>query len=157
VSTLFDISPEEPTKGGKSRLRRPAVAAHKKTDSAPIYKRELPTRPIKALGRLDHVHECGDTLCRGSAHDIIHEDRGEWLIQCCFCHTAQWVPVVPGHLQPKQDEFVFRDGRFAGLTIDEALEQPRGRDYVTWAAANHPRPAVRDACENHIDASPVAS
>jgi len=157
MTLLFDISPEEPTRKRATLKGRTASADKTESKKAPSFIGQTAQRPIKALGRLDHVHECGDTLCRGSAHDIIHEDRGEWLIQCCFCHTAQWVPVIPGHLKPKQDEFVFRDGRFAGLSIDEALEQPRGRDYVTWAAANHPRPAVRDACKNHIDASPVAS
>jgi len=153
MSTLFDVSPEEPTRRRGARKKADPPVSVSEPEKKPFYSRELPPRAIKALGRLDHTHECSDARCRGSAHDIIHEDGGSWLIQCCFCNTAQWVPVIKGHLKPKQEEFVFRDGRFAGLSIDDALEQPRGREYVAWAAESHPRQVVRDACRKHIDGS----
>lgn len=150
MSTLFDVSPDEPQ---KARARKKVVPP--KTESAPLEKTpsfigQTPARAIKALGRLDEGHECADSTCRGTAHDILHEDGGSWLIQCCFCNTAQWVPVIKGHLEPKQDEFVFRDGRFAGMTIDEAVALPRGVEYVIWAAKEHKRPAVKAACETWL-------
>lgn len=148
MSTLFDISPDEPQRRRAARARKkdaPPLAENAEVKKAPFIYRQS---PIRALGRLDHTHECADSLCRGSAHDIIHEDRGEWVIQCCFCHTCQWVPVVKGHLA---EAFVFRDGRFAGLSIDEAAEQPHGLEYVTWAAGEHKREAVRKACKTWLD------
>ena len=151
MSTLFDIQPEEPTKKARARANGGTPPAPKQEpQKTPSFIGELPPRAIKALGKLDHTRECADSLCRGSAHDIIHEEGGEWLIQCCFCNTAQWVPVIHGHLEPQEAEFVFRDGRFAGLTIDEAVALPRGLDYVIWAAKEHKRPAVKTACETWL-------
>lgn len=152
MSTLFDISPDEPVRRSSARARKkdaPPPAEKQEAKKAPFIYRQS---PIKALGRLDHTHECADTRCRGSAHDIIHEHRGEWLIQCCYCHTCQWVPVIKDHLAPKAEAFSFRDGRFAGLTIDEAAEQPHGLEYLAWAAGEHKRDAVRKACQTWLDA-----
>jgi hypothetical protein len=151
MSLLFDVSPEGPTKK-RARARKEAPPSSHLTGSEKRLSFIGKTAPpaLKALGRLDHIHECADTLCRGSAHDILYEDRGEWMIQCCFCNTCQWVPVIKGHLTPKPDEFQFHDGRFAGLTIDEAAAQPRGLDYVQWAAKEHKRPAVKTACETWL-------
>lgn len=156
MSTLFDISPDEPVRRSSARARKkdvPPPAENQEVKKAPFIYRQS---PVKVLGRLDHTHECADSLCRGSAHDIIHEDRNEWMIQCCFCHTCQWVPVIKGHLQPKPEAFTFRDGRFAGLSIDEAAEQPHGLEYVAWAAGEHKREAVRKACQTWLDARKVA-
>lgn len=156
MSTLFDISPDEPQRRRAARARKkdaPPLAENAEVKKAPFIYRQS---PIKALGRLDHAHECVDSLCRGSAHDIIHEDRGEWMIQCCFCHTCQWVPVIKGHLSPKAEAFVFRDGRFAGLSIDETAEQPHGLEYVSWAASEHKREAVRKACKTWLDSRKAA-
>lgn len=156
MSTLFNVSPEEPVRKLSARARKkdaPPLGEKPKPEKRPYY---IGHTAIRALGRLDHTHECADTLCRGSAHDILHEDRGEWMIQCCFCNTCQWVPVIPGHLAPRPEAFVFRDGRFAGLTIDEAVEQPHGREYVAWAAREHKRDAVRKACQTWLDAEALA-
>lgn len=155
MSMLFDVSPDEPVRKRSARRangRGPEKPSEEAAKSPSIY-RGIAPRAIKALGRLDHIHECADTRCRGSAQDIIHEDSGDWLIQCVFCNTAQWVPVVKDHLPKKSaDEFVFRDGRFAGLSISEAWEQPRGQDYVRWCAVDHPRPAVKQAAKTWLDA-----
>lgn len=155
MSLLFDISPGEPARQKRSSARVKTTPAESITD--PIKREVSPPRPaIKALGRLDHTHECADSRCRGSAHDIIHENRGEWLIQCCYCNTCQWVPVIKDHLAPKAEAFTFRDGRFAGLTIDEAAEQPHGLEYVAWAAGEHKRDAVRKACQTWLDSRQAA-
>jgi|688.fasta_scaffold1660620_1 hypothetical protein len=152
MDTLFDVTPTEPTAAKKPRRKVvPPQAEVQEPEKKPyLYKGNQPVRAIKALGTLDEGHECADSTCRGTAHDILHEEHGEWLIQCCFCNTAQWVPVVKGHLEPKEDEFVFRDGRFSGLSIDEAVALPRGLEYVVWAAKEHKRPAVKAACETWL-------
>lgn len=154
MSTLFDISADDPVrkKSRKSPVSNATLVQKQDSEKGASYIKAFPVRAIKPIGRLDHIHECADTRCRGSAHDIIHEDCGEWLIQCCFCHTGQWVPVIKGHLPDKpKDEFVFRDGRFAGLSISEAWEQPRGEDYVRWCAESHPRAAVKAAAKSWLD------
>jgi len=151
MSTLFDITPNEPTKKRSARAKVVATITPVETPKKePSYIGNSPAKAIKALGRLDHTHECADSMCRGSAHDILYEAHGDWLIQCCFCNTAQWVPVIAGHLKPKDEEFIFRDGRFSGMSIEEAVEQPRGREYVEWAAASHKRPAVQAACKTWL-------
>lgn len=149
MTLLFDISPDEPQKSKKRRARVIEGAQNPKPEEPkkPLIYREI---ALKAIGKLDGVHRCLDQRCQGAAHDILHEDRGEWLIQCGFCHTAQWVPVIEGHLSPKEEGFVFRDGRFAGMSIDEAATHPRGVDYIAWAAKEHDRPAVRSACETWL-------
>jgi hypothetical protein len=82
--------------------------------------------------------------------DETNRKKPAWLIQCCFCNTSQWVAVIKGHLETKPTEFQFHDGRFAGLTIDEAAAHPRGMDYVQWAAKEHKRLAVKTACETWL-------
>jgi hypothetical protein len=151
MSLLFDIQPEEPTRQARARAKGGTPLAPKQEpQKTPSFIGQTAPRAIKALGTLDEGHECADSTCRGTAHDIVHEEYGEWLIQCAFCNTAQWVPVVKGHLEPKEDEFVFRDGRFSGLSIDEAVASPRGVEYVIWAAKEHKRPAVKAACETWL-------
>lgn len=156
MSMLFDVSPDEPAKRRSARARKKAAPPPVENDEVKKTPFILGQSAIRPLGRLDHTYECADERCRGSAHDILHEGRGEWMIQCCFCHTCQWVPVIQGHLAPRAEAFEFRDGRFAGLTIDEVVEQPHGREYVEWAAKEHKRDAVKRACQNWLDSSQAA-
>ena len=102
------------------------------------------------IGKIDDKFTCVDDRCQATAHDIVDEARGEWLIECCFCGTGQRVRAFKGHLKA-QDTFVFRDGRCAGMTVAQAWRAPRGQEYVTWAAESHPREAVRLACKSHLD------
>lgn len=102
------------------------------------------------IGKIDDRFECPDDRCGSLAHDIVDEDRGEWRIECAFCGTGQRVRAVRGHLKA-EDTFVFRDGRCAGMTVAQAWREPRGQEYVTWAAESHPREAVRLACKKHLD------
>ena len=104
------------------------------------------------LGRLDDAVSCLDQNCQAQCHDILDEDRGQWRLECCFCGTGQWVPVVKGHLPPPAEggDFLLRGGRFDGQTIGEAARSSRGRDYIAWAAKEHPRPAVKKACETYL-------
>jgi hypothetical protein len=100
---------------------------------------------------IDHTYDCADAACGTQCHDILHEDGGEWYLSCSFCGTSQWVKAIKGHLKPRDQEFVLRDGRFAGLTLPEVERQPRGLDYLKWAAESHPRPMVKTECQRHLD------
>jgi hypothetical protein len=155
MSLLFDVSPDEPTRkrGSQKRASTPQAAPEKEPEKKPFYIGELPTRAILPIGMIDHTYDCADAACRTQCHDILHEDGGEWYLSCVFCGTGQWVKAIKGHLKPRDQEFVLRDGRFAGLTLPEVERQPRGLDYLKWAAESHPRPTVREACKKHLDAS----
>jgi hypothetical protein len=152
MSLLFETAPEEPEKK-KARVRKteePAQAAQ----PAAIF---VPTLPIQLIGKIDGHYQCLDESCGSMAMDIVDERRGQWRLECAVCGTGSSEPALVGHIQPKEQEFVFRDGRFAGQTISEALRHGRGEEYVRWAAKDHPRQAVRDACRTHLDTIRPAS
>jgi hypothetical protein len=152
MDTLFDITPDKPVRSSK---KRPSRAQTNQTDPAPekaIYKADL--RPQKAflpIGTIDHTYDCADGRCGTQCHDILFEDHGEWYLSCVFCGTGQWAKAIKGHLKPREQEFVLRDGRFAGMTLAEVERQPRGLDYLKWAAESHPRTMVKEACKTHLD------
>ena len=153
MSLLFDVSADEPVRKS-ARARKMAVpppAEIKEAQKQPLYIGE-----IGYLGKLDDRYQCIDKTCQCHAHDIADEFDGHWLIECAFCGTGQVVPIIRGYLQPRQEAFRFRDGRFEGKTIDEAYADRRGRDYVGWAAAEHPRKAVREACQKFLDSQSPA-
>jgi hypothetical protein len=149
VSMLFDTSPVDDQARAKTRRRRMEKAAEEPSFSPPA----LPERTglLLPVGTIDHTYTCVYSPCQAQCHDICVEDEGDWLIRCCFCGTAQWVKAIKGHIKPKAEEFRFRDGIHQGLTIDEAAAQPRGRDYIEWAAKEHKRPAVKAACQTWLD------
>lgn len=158
MSTLFDTSPLEPADKPKVRARVPNARARVRV-GPPISE----TPPEKGhsflgqisvgppLGRLDDVVVCIDQTCQAAAMDIWEEDGWQWYVECSFCGTGQWVRAIRGHLKPREREFVFNDGRFAGRTVAQAFAMPRGQDYVEWAAKSHQREAVRAACQKHLD------
>lgn len=149
MDTLFNISPDEPVRGKKSRARVARLEETPPEAIEPVLKRSIPAATI--LGVIDDHFDCGDGACGARCHDIIEEEQGEWRIECAFCGTGQWVKAIKGHLKPKPQEFVLRDGRFAGLTFAQVAVQPRGADYIQWAAADHPRQIVREAAKKHLD------
>jgi hypothetical protein len=155
VSLLFDTSPQEPANKKASRK------AKKVAETAPAALGEHPQTSLAAapapLGTLDDSVACVDSRCQAQCHDIIDEIRGQWLLECVFCGTGQWVPAVRGHLpEPVAGgDFVLRGGRFDGRTIAAAARDPRGMDYLRWAAKEHPRPAVQKACETYLASIPV--
>lgn len=151
---LFDVTPEEPEKTKKkARRATPEVARQQEAVPPPVRLAAAPT----LLGKIDDVYECADERCGGTAFDIVDEFRGEWVVQCCFCNTSIRGTAIKGYLKPRGEDFVFNDGRFAGMSVADAWGQPRGRDYVEWAAAEHPRQAVRDACKKHLDSISAAT
>lgn len=153
MTMLFDATPDEP-------VRKPARARKKDVpppaEIAEVQKRPLYIGEIAYLGRLDDRYQCLDESCKAHAHDIVDESDGHWLIECAFCGTGQTVPIIRGFLQPKQEAFRFRDGRYEGRTIDDAYADRRGRDYVEWASKEHPRKAVREACRKFLDSRSAA-
>lgn len=155
MTLLFDVSPDEPTRkrGSHKKSNARPTAQEKEPEKTPIYIGELPARPILPIGMIDHTYDCADGRCGTQCHDILHEESGDWYLSCVFCGTGQWVKAIKGHLKPQDRTFVLRDGRFAGLTLPEVEKQPRGMDYLKWAAESHPRPTVREACKKHLDAA----
>jgi hypothetical protein len=149
---LFDIAPDEPE---RKKAKRQAAASSKAVQASelePEFKPEISFGTYEIMGQAHDLHECADTRCGSRDFDIIDEWRGEWLIECMVCGTGQRVPVVPGVLHETQEVFHFRDGIFAGLSIDEASGKENGMDYIEWAAKSHKRSAVRDACSSWLDA-----
>ena len=154
MDTLFDISPDEPVRSKGKRLTRAQPVAPVQDPEKPVLLRTFQQdRAILPIGTIDHTYDCPDSACGTQCHDILYEDGGEWYLSCVFCGTGQWVKAIKGHLKPQDRTFVLRDGRFAGLTLPEVENQPRGLDYLKWAAESHPRPTVKEMCKKHLDAS----
>lgn len=145
MTHLFDISPPEGDGQKKKKSRKPK-AQEAAPEAAPQPQAVEPTayRPATTLGRLDDHITCH--RCQAACHDIVEDYSNEWLIECNFCGLKEWTPSIKGFLKSREDEFQFRDGRYAGSTLDEASATPRGRDYIAWAAKEHKRQAVREAC-----------
>jgi hypothetical protein len=147
---LFATSiPPEEQKPSKQRRARATAAPQPEAEAVP--KKPLIFRDIRPLGRIDQTYACADDACGAECHDILDDDRGQWLLECCFCGTKQEAKAIAGGIQePAPDTFRFRDGRYAGQTLDEAAATPRGADYLSWAAESHPRPAVREAVKTWL-------
>lgn len=101
--------------------------------------------------KIDDKFPCADAACGASCHDLLDDYRGEWLLQCCLCGTMQTVRAIPGFFKPAE-RFVFASGLFAGMTTAEVAEQPRGVEYLEWAAKNHPSQAAQVASKSRLDA-----
>lgn len=140
--------------------RAQMAAAHKIQTTEPqkkvlLYRGIAPPRPIPLIGTIDHTYTC--LACEAQAHDILHEARGVWHLECAFCGATQRAHAIAGHLQPKAVEFVFRGGRCEGMTLAEAAATPRGADYLIWCRDSHERQEVRDVCKKYLDLTAAAS
>lgn len=155
MSTLFDVSPEEPVKkrGARAKGRTPSEENSGKAEKAPLYREIAGVAEI--IAKIDDHFTCADESCGASSNDIYGEDGGDWLIECAVCGTGQRVRAIKGYIQPKPQEFAFRDGRFAGMTLSETAAAPRGLDYLRWAAASHPRPSVKEAAQTWLASNPA--
>lgn len=149
---LFDISPDDVPAVKKAQKRKRAESpAQEQQPPIPQPRRNV---SVQAIGRLDGVHRCDNEKCRGSAHDILYEDHGEWLIQCCFCNWTQWVEVIEWHIK---DDYRLSAGVFAGMTLKEVAEQPDGIAYIKLSAKKHQQKKVREECEAWLDQNKHAS
>lgn len=151
MSLLFDTSPQEDAPKRKGRRKAAASAAEEPSVSVPV---TCHFRPI--IGRVDEGVACIDSRCQAECHDITDEHRGQWLLECCFCGTGQWIPAIDGRLgepappaSTAAGEFVFPEGqRGAGCTVAAYYE--KSPDYVRWAAANEANEEIRKACETYL-------
>ena len=151
MSLLFDTSPQEDAPKRKGRRTAAAPAAEEPSVSVPV---TCHFRPI--IGRVDDGVACIDSRCQAECHDITDEHRGQWLLECCFCGTGQWIPAIDGRLDEPAPpastaagEFVFPEGqRGAGCTVAAYYEKSPA--YVRWAAANEPNEEIRKACETYL-------
>jgi hypothetical protein len=151
---LFDTSPDdsapEDTKKKKPRKRAVAAAVVVVAEAEPQCGSEWQSLG-PPLGKLDGHYQCLDESCGADALDIIDEDGRMWLLECCFCGTRFWGRVVAGVLDKSDDKaFRLRGGRFNGLTFDEVIREPRGDEYISWAAAEHPKSVVKEAAKTWL-------
>lgn len=101
------------------------------------------------MQRLDGHITC--YRCKGTARDVISERRGEVLSECCYCGAMEWCVAMKKHITgtpTETSEFRFKHGRFAGMTLKEADEQPNGRKYLEWMAQNNE--ALRATISRHL-------
>lgn len=151
MSLLFEIAPDEPEKARKSRpAKKPESDEPDEAGFEPSFKACY--GPCEFLGKADQYGiECIYENCRGTAHDIAYDDGKVWLIQCAFCGTGQYVKARKAQSAPSAGAvFRFADGRFSGLSLDEAAGKPFGLEYIEWATTEHKRPAVREACKTWL-------
>jgi hypothetical protein len=154
MTFLFDTSPTEIPDSKKKATKKAVCQPVAEVASDPVF---LPAqRELRIIGRIDHTYTCERPRCGSQCHDIIAEDRQDWLLECCFCGQWQWAPAIEGVLDTGSELFTFRDGRFAGLTVDQASRQDKGPEYIGWAAKSHKREAVRLACQSWLDSSKVS-
>lgn len=156
---LFDLSGDSPedTQTKKRGSRR--AAATEERSPEPLPPAPTPRRAAPRIGVTDGEPCEGRAFgqpCLSTAWDIVAENRGRWHVACAVCGDERWVPAIPGTL-PKRDEseeFVLRDGRFAGLTLAEAAEDPSGIDVLRVYARKHASEDVRKAVSRFLDSRP---
>lgn len=148
---LFDMTaddttaPEDATPRRGRRGPRPSPVADSPAESA-VVAPALPARAIRPLGDIEGAPcDCGTSLW-----EIMDEWRGEWKVECWACYRRRKMAVVVGHLKPRSD-FTLRDGRFAGMTLDEAAREPHGLEVLRVYASGHKRPEVREAVRKFLD------
>lgn len=149
MSLLFDVSESGGKKSARARAKEapPPTPEQKPKKTAYLYRESG-----ESAGSTDDTHICD--RCGSSPHDIIRHEDSESLIGCVYCSLMTWVPRIrQPHAGPEQ--FRFRDGLFAGKTPAEAALEPRGQEYLTWAASSHPRPSVRQAVKTYLDSMAV--
>lgn len=156
MSMLFDISPTEESPRRPSRKKAEPEKPEKIASFAPARDHRFVPAP-KPLGRIDHTYRCIDASCQAECSDILVEDRGQWFIECCFCGTKQWVPVIAAAAEEEREPegSVFRlphgvRDAFVGMTLDE-VSSAGGDWYIKWAAEKCRNAEVRDACKTYLD------
>lgn len=158
---LFDLtsdSPEDVTpkrKGRKTACAGPATAAV--SLPAPAPERQRAIRPIGLIDSEPCLGRAFGLPCLCTLRDIYYEEQGDWQVGCFVCGEMSWMPAVEGYLneKPQGAEFVIRDGRFAGMRLDEIVEQPRGLDTLRIYAKTHKSDVVRREVGKFLDSQPA--
>jgi hypothetical protein len=147
MKTLFEMPAGDPVdeKRGKKRKPEPTV----EPEAVPEFRVSVPLAAM-ILGTIDEGVVCIGQTCQATAHDIVEESGGRWLVECAFCGTGQWIKAVKGHLKPQNGVFVFNTGDYAGQTLDAVGSTPRGMGYIEWSAENHKIDAVRVASKTWL-------
>ena len=146
--TLFPVAPQDDQAKKKNPGKRPTqVAVEAEPPPQPPAR---PTKAIRAIGRIEDTFLCEG--CQAMSHDILHEDRRQWLVQCNFCLRAEWGEAIPGFIKQKPKSFQLREGVYKGLTLDEVSEESGGMEYLRFAAGRHPNLSVKKACQAWLDA-----
>lgn len=143
---LFDISPQRDDSSGKrkpaKRLRQAAAPEENEEPQEPTAAQAYLLAP---LGTTDEG-ECAS--CGGAYWDILDAHRHEWYCECAYCGLKEWRPEIPGHIK---ESHTLREGRFAGLTLDQVAKQEYGREYIAACAASHRSPEIQKACQAWLD------
>ncbi len=159
MSLLFDISPTDEPQKKTSRKPRKTRVSQESVDNSAV---DLRLGSAVFLGRLDGDVECVSKSCRGTAHDVTNNGKNGWRVECCFCGTGQWIEAPACDADESATEslcagdgdgdgvFRFPDGRFAGMTIEDASKHPRWREYCAFAAAHHENRSVSDTCKTWL-------
>ena len=123
----------------------------KKAPETPV---ALPPDPVvkvadlwAGLGVSDGEYEC--FRCSGDYFEIMQQDAGGWHLWCVYCGARQWEDAK------ERDTFVFDDGRFKGLTIEQVSAQDGGMDYLAFTSKRCRSKKVREKVQKWLDAHKV--
>lgn len=140
---LFDTSPIRDDDNAKRKhQRRHSTTAEPPEEPAPAPEPAYLTKPLGATS--DAV--CAS--CGGSYWEIFDTHRREWFCQCVYCGMREWRAEVPGHLRESP---TLREGRFAGLTLDQVAGQEYGVAYIEACAKSHSSAEIQKACQVWLD------
>ena len=106
------------------------------------------------IAKIDHTFRCQE--CEAEAHDIIADENHHWMIQCAFCGSTQRVRAIAGAVPKATSDFAFSSGRYVGKTLEQVVADEHGRNYLLWAAENHPQKRVKELCKTWLDRQTVA-
>jgi hypothetical protein len=146
---LFETSPIEDEDGPKKKKGARKKKQEEPPPPAAVERRyeEKATPYILSIESLD-CQRCG---CPVDLIKVNHAN-GMWIVQCGWCVSHIWeIEPIPGLLEKDEqderpDEFVLRDGPYAGMTFDQVLEQEDGEEYIRMVARMPKmRQSVRDA------------
>ena len=51
---------------------------------------------------------------------------------------------------------IISEERYVGQTIEQVVTDEHGKNYLQWAAENHPQKRVKDLCKTWVDTQTVA-
>ena len=148
TTTLFTFDSDDtaPEDAGGKKARKKAAPSVVADEPSPVQQPPAPEKPHRILGEVQDV-AC---LCGTSWWEILEDHRNWWVVWCMACFRQRCMDAVPGVL-PERSDFVVHDGRFAGMTLDEIAEQPRGIDTIKVYAKGHKSPAVQAAAKKFLD------
>lgn len=125
----------------------PEKPADRPVELPPDPKMRSPAELWAGLGTSVEEFEC--FRCSGSFFEVMQQDAGHWHLWCVFCGARQWEPARD------REVFVFADGRFRGLTVDQVAVQDGGADYIKFIAQKGRSKQAREKCQKWLDEKSV--